>query len=272
MPRFIAALSAALLFFVAIVVGGAQAEYCAQNVPITSLNATVGPAGTNPTTGNLYFGSGNPPTGFLQQRVDGVELNLAVIYRQGDTLRHPSMIDGCGRMIYRVPTGTQVVDLVHNVPVANPARAAWSINYAVVTPEQDLASWLQNHRLYIYLDRDQSDDTRQFTALVAVYDPAKPNGSKIVWKDVKTGTVVIGDDGGTSKTTQNSENIAFSFWLPSGYAYGPGIFSVELSAVELKKNKKGKIEEVPIAGIRSVVVVTPEMNLVQPTTPSIVVD
>jgi hypothetical protein len=98
----------------------------------TTFNATVAPAGIA-ANGFLFFGAGNPPTGFAQQEdpTTPLELDLNLIFRTGDTIQ-PAGVTSCGEIIYRVPAGPQVIDPAHDVTVANPNRAAWNFNYAVV--------------------------------------------------------------------------------------------------------------------------------------------
>ena len=73
----------------------------------------------------MFFGDGNRPTNYniSVDTKEDVELGLKVHYRQGDDII-PTSIDADGTAHYTVPAGTQVVDPAHNVPVANPGRAA----------------------------------------------------------------------------------------------------------------------------------------------------
>ena len=207
--------------------------------PSTAFDATVAPAGIA-ANGFLFFGAGNPPTGFAQQEdpTTPLELDLGLIFRTGDSIP-PAGVTRCGEIIYRVPAGPQVIDLAHNVTVANPNRAAWNFNYAVVlgdgadTLEQFLRS---RNRLEIKIDLDPGPNVRTLT-LDAVYDPAhNPAGSHIVW-ETRQGQIQIGDDGGTTEATENSENDAFWAALIGsdphhlGYDFGPATFNLELKAV-----------------------------------------
>lgn len=209
-----------------------------ENGPDTALNATVSPAGVG-ANGALLFGSGNPPTGFLQQEADRtpLELDLSVIHRTGNTIQ-PSGVTSCGEIIYTVPAGPQVVDPANNVSAGNPTRAAWNFNYAALlgasagTLQQFLAS---GNRLEIKIDLDPGPGVRNLT-LHAVLDPAhNPAGSHIVWETAQ-GAILFGDDGGTTQATENSEND--DFWAAligsdpkhPGYDFGPAVFNIELTA------------------------------------------
>ena len=225
--------------------------------PSTAFNATVAPAGVA-ANGFLFFGSGNPPTGFAQQEdsTTPLELDFSVIYRTGDTIQ-PAGVTSCGEIIYRVPAGTQVIDPAHNVTVANPNRAAWNFNYAVVlgddagTLEQFLRA---RNSLEIKIDLDPGPDVRSLT-LHAVYDPAhNPAGSHIVWETAQ-GQILFGDDGGTTQATENSENDAFWRTLIGadphhpGYNFEPATFNLELKATARNGHA--------LADIRSVIEVVP---------------
>jgi hypothetical protein len=206
--------------------------------PSTMFNATVAPAGIA-ANGFLFFGTGNPPTGFAQQEdpTTPLELDLSLIYRTGDTIQ-PAGVTSCGEIIYRVPAGPQVIDPAHGVTVANPNRAAWNFNYAAVlgsdagTLEQFLRA---RNRLEIKIDLDPGAEVRSLT-LHAVYDPAlNPGGSHIVW-ETKQGQILFGDDGGTTQATENSENDAFWRTLIGsdprhlGYNFEPATFNLEFKA------------------------------------------
>jgi hypothetical protein len=226
--------------------------------PSTLFNATVAPAGIA-ANGFLFFGTGNPPTGFAQQedQTTPLELDLSLIYRTGDTIQ-PAGITGCGEIIYRVPAGPQVIDPAHNVTVANPNRAAWNFNYAVVLGDTSdtLEQFLKEHNsLEIEIDLDPGPEVRTLT-LHAVFDPMhNPAGSHIVWQ-TRQGQILFGDDGGTAQATENSENDAFWKTLIGsdprhlGYSFGPASFNLELKATA----RDGRV----LADIRDVVeVVSP---------------
>jgi hypothetical protein len=206
--------------------------------PSTLFNATVAAAGIA-ANGSLFFGTGNPPTGFAQQEdpTTPLELDLSLIYRTGDTIQ-PAGVTSCGEIIYRVPAGPQVIDPAHGVTVANANRAAWNFNYAAVlgdatgTLEQFLRA---RNSLEIKIDLDPGPDVRTLT-LHAVYDPAlNPGGSHIVW-ETKQGQILFGDDGGTTQATENSENDAFWRTLIGsdprhlGYNFEPATFNLEFKA------------------------------------------
>jgi hypothetical protein len=171
--------------------------------PSTAFDATVAPAGIA-ANGFLFFGAGNPPTGFAQQEdpTTPLELDLGLIFRTGDAVQ-PAGVTGCGAIIYRVPAGPQVIDPAHNVTVANPNRAAWNFNYAVVLGDaaDTLEQFLRDHNsLEIKIDLDPGPDVRTLM-LHAVFDPAlNPAGSHIVW-ETRQGQILFGDDGGTTQAT-----------------------------------------------------------------------
>jgi len=207
--------------------------------PSTLFNAAVAPAGIA-ANGFLFFGTGNPPTGFAQQEdsTTPLELDLSVIYRTGNTIQ-PAGVTSCGEIIYRVPAGPQVIDPAHGVTTARADRAAWNFNYAVVLGDAagTLERFLGAHNtLEIKVDLDPGPDVRTLT-LRAILDPAhNPAGSHIVW-ETKEGRILFGDDGGTTQATENSENDAFWAALIGsdprhlGYSFGPAIFNIELKAM-----------------------------------------
>ncbi|HEX7966675.1 MAG TPA: hypothetical protein VF502_00540 [Stellaceae bacterium] len=224
--------------------------------PPTMFNARVAPAGIA-SSGFLFFGSGNPPTGFAQQEdpATPLELDLSVIYRTGDTIQ-PAGATSCGEIIYRVPTGAQMVDPAHGVTTANPNRAAWNFNYAIVLGESagTLQQFLERNALLIKIDLDPGPEVRSLT-LHAVYDPVvNPKGSHIVWK-TRHGQILFGDDGGTTQATENSENDAFWAALIGsdpqhlGYTFGPATFNVDLMAIA----HSGRV----LADIRGIIEVAP---------------
>jgi hypothetical protein len=227
--------------------------------PSTLFDATVAPAGIA-ANGFLFFGTGNPPTGFAQQEdpTTPLELDLGLIFRTGDTIQ-PAGVTGCGEIIYRVPAGPQVIDPAHNVTVANPNRAAWNFNYAVVLGDaaETLEQFLRARNsleIKIDLDPGPGPDVRTLT-LHAAFDPThNPAGSHIVW-ETRQGQILFGDDGGTTQATENSENDAFWAALIGsdprrlGYIFGPAIFNLELEATA----RDGRV----LADIRDVVEVVP---------------
>src|SRR5262245_33296639 len=82
----------------------------------------------------MFFGDGNKPTNY-NISVDSkthIELGLKIHYRQGDDIT-PGSVDSDGTAHYQAPSGTQVVDPVHHVPVANASRAAWNFDFSVNT-------------------------------------------------------------------------------------------------------------------------------------------
>ena len=230
----------------------AYADCGNDDIPDTAFNATVGADGIA-ANGSLFFGSGNPPTGFLQQEADRtpLELDLSIIHRTGNTIQ-PSGVTGCGEIIYTVPAGPQVVDPANGVGEANPKRAAWNFNYAALlgtsagTLQQFLAG---GNKLQIKIDLDPGPGVRTLT-LRAVFDPThNPAGSNIVWETAQ-GAILFGDDGGTTQATENSENDAFWAGLIGsdakhlGYDFGPAVFNIELKAVTRSGRTLGDIRTI----------------------------
>lgn len=225
----------------------------------TTFNATVAPAGVA-ANGFLFFGTGNPPTGFAQQEdpTTPLEVDLSLIFRTGDTIQ-PDGVTSCGEIIYRVPAGRQVIDPAHNVTVANPNRAAWNFNYAVVLGDDadSIEQFLrERNSLEIKIDLDPGPDERTLT-LHAAFDPGhNPAGSHIVW-ETKQGQILFGDDGGTAQATENSENDAFWAALIGsdprhlGYSFGPATFNLELKATA----RDGRV----LASIRDILEVVPPL-------------
>src|SRR5258708_29798134 len=66
--------------------------------PSTLFNATVAPAGIA-ANGFLFFGTGNPPTGFAQQEdpTTPLELDLNVIYPTRNTIQ-PARLNSVGEV------------------------------------------------------------------------------------------------------------------------------------------------------------------------------
>jgi hypothetical protein len=190
--------------------------------------------------GTLWVGAGIPATNFmLKQNPDaGVELAIKAHYRQGADIR-PTYVDSGGRVHVEVPSGPQVVDPAHGVSVANPARAAWNFTFSYDAALPGARPSLDYYDAELWIDLDPSPKTKFLKLKLAkVGSPTpgpEPDRNGYGWK--AGSTVVIGDDEGTQRVTQNSQNYAFYASLIDTnrsqpgiqpYAFGPGQFDVVL--------------------------------------------
>src|SRR3954453_9149767 len=82
----------------------------------------------------MYFGNGNSPNNFHidQNSTLGIQLDLKEHYRTGNDIAALS-VDADGTAHFKVPSGTQVVDPVHDVGSANTGRGAWNFDFVVAT-------------------------------------------------------------------------------------------------------------------------------------------
>lgn len=210
----------------------------------------------NVSTGNLWYGTGNPNSGFLVERNDGVEIALKVKFRTGNDI-YPLGIAKDGTTIIKVPTGPQIVDASRGVSVAAANRAAWSFDYVITTGLDGSTKGLSSYSAELQIDTD-SGASDKLTTLSMVALPGTPvaGRSGFGWKD-GSGNIRIGDDGGTTKTTQNSQNVAFYPEIDGNpsvsgvqpYTFGPARLKINLTVRE--SGKKGKV----IAQIATEVVV-----------------
>jgi hypothetical protein len=182
--------------------------------------------------GNLWVGSGIPATNFLAQvnTPAGIELAIKGMIRQGGDIL-PTYVDGDGIVHVQVPSGAQP---------ANPARAAWNFTYSVNASLPGAAATLDAYEAHLQIDLDPSEGTRYLDLKLARVGAAgpgpEPDTNGFGW--VAGNTVVIGDDEGTQRVTQNSQNYAFYASIIDSdrtqqglqpYTFGPAQFDVELS-------------------------------------------
>ena len=183
----------------------------------------------------------------------GIELAIKAHYRQGDDIL-PTYVDKDGTVHIEVPAGHQIQDPDHNVPVDHPNRARWnftfSYNVALDSDNPDLDSY----RGWLLIDTDPSHRTK-FLPLRLSKLTDTPVGQKSGYGWKLGSTVAIPDDEGTSKVTQNSQNMAFyedvidaDPYTPGqqSYAatdYGPGQFEVVL-VLQGKHGKKASLHAV----------------------------
>jgi hypothetical protein len=188
--------------------------------------------------GFIWQGSGNSNTTFQRKRnlSTGVELSLKAIMRQGPDIRS-TFVDGDGLVHIEVPTGTQ------QLPSPNPNRAAWNFTYSYDVALNPSNPDLQNFDVQLWIDLDPSKQTRYLKltldtgGTINSVPCSEPDLNGYVWKSGTT--VVIGDDEGTSKVTQNSQNYAFYIAAIGDtntaapgvqpYAFGPAQFVVVMS-------------------------------------------
>ena len=221
-----------------------------KKLPVYLMRTLSAPAQDAGSPGNMWAGSGLKATNFILQEnlPEGVELAIKAHYRQGNDIL-PTYIDGKGRIHVNVPAGLQVVDPAHGVPVANAARAAWNFAYSVNTALPDARPSLDNYEGELWIDLDPSTKTDYLKLKLTKLGPPAALPSQVNGYGWKFGsTTVIGDDEGTSRVTQNSQNIIFYAALidtnkPAPgiqpYTLGPAEFDVKLILRE-KKGKHGK--------------------------------
>jgi hypothetical protein len=182
--------------------------------------------------GNLWVGSGIPATNFLTQlnTPAGIELAIKGQLRQGGDIL-PTYVDDDGIVHVQVPSGPQP---------ANPARAAWNFTYSVNTSLPGAQASLDAYEAHLLIDLDPSEGTKFLDLKLARIGSAgpgpEPDTNGFGW--VSGHTVIIGDDEGTSRVTQNSQNYAFyaaqidTNRFQHGtqpYTFGPAQFDVILT-------------------------------------------
>jgi hypothetical protein len=196
------------------------------------LTRTLDAAAQDPTSpGNLWVGSGIPATNFLvQENLDkGIELGIKGQIRQGGDIL-PTFVDADGSVHVVVPSGPQP---------GNPTRAAWNFTFSVNTALPGANPSLDDYDATLLIDLDPSDKTNYLELKLAKLGPpaaAPDQHNGYGWK--AGNTVAISDDEGTSRVTQNSQNLAFYASLidtnkaqpgVQPYTFGPGQFDVDLS-------------------------------------------
>jgi len=188
--------------------------------------------------GTLWQGAGNPNTTFQRKTndADGIELGIKAIMRQGPDIRS-TYVDGTGLVHIVVPAGSQTT------PAPNANRAAWNFTYSYNVTLNPGNPTLADYEAKLWIDLDPSDKVRYLKLALASGGPIsgpEPDLNGYQWKSGST--VVIGDDEGTAKVTQNSQNYAFYAGLIDGdpmtpglqpYTFTPGQFDV-LMAIRKK--------------------------------------
>jgi hypothetical protein len=161
--------------------------------------------GTPETTDDeMWFGDGNKPTNYnisVDDKTD-IELGLKIHYRQGDDIT-PTSVDADGTANYEVPAGTQVVDPAHNVPVANPNRAAWNFDFSVNTGLDGSTQTLDDFDFRIVIE---SGDGEQ-----GVFDLQHIAPGDTPWANSPLTGGFEDEDGSNPQLSQNSVNLGFGF-------------------------------------------------------------
>ena len=195
--------------------------------------------------GFIWQGAGNPNSTFQRKTNPdaGVELGIKGIFRQGADIRS-SYVDGDGLVHIEVPAGSQIT------PVPVPNRAAWNFTYSYNVSLDGTNPDLSEYDAQLWIDLDPSEKVKYLKLTLAPGGlPIQPNpclepdSNGYRWKSGST--VVIGDDEGTAKVTQNSQNYAFYAQLIDAdkdtagvqpYTFGPAQFDVVL---KLKRKQGG---------------------------------
>ncbi len=207
-------------------------------VPQTQLNSVLDVGATS--GGFMQYGGGNSADDMQIQETDLFEVGLKGKYRQGDDT--PAVtVDQFGVVHFDSGGGMQVIDPAHNVPSANPNRTADSFDYSIFVKSGTIEGFLLDHEVKLQIDIDPSEET-DYVELFLDYDAvAGTGGADTVWKD-KDGNIGIGDDGGDSDTSQNSQNWAFYSALIDGdpntdgvqaFDFEEGILNVNLVVTEI---------------------------------------
>jgi len=220
--------------------GGPQPN---DNLPVYLDHSVDATAQDTCTPGFLWQGAGNPATTFQRKRnLDaGIELAIKGIIRQGPDIRS-TYVDGDGLVHIEVPSGAQP---------GNPNRAAWNFTFSYDVALDAANPTLDNYDAELWIDLDPSDKTDYLKLKLAKLGPPapaaacprEPDSNGYGWK--AGSTVVIGDDEGTDRVTQNSQNLAFYATLIDSdpnqkgvqpYTFGPGQFDVVMTI----KRKNGR--------------------------------
>jgi hypothetical protein len=198
------------------------------------LDHTVHPTAQDTCTpGFIWQGAGNPATTFQRKRnLDaGIELAIKGIIRQGADIRS-TYVDGDGLVHIEVPAGT-----------GSPSRALWNFTYSYDVALDPTNPTLDNYDAELWIDLDPSDRTDYLKLKLAKLGPPAPAAACPREPDLngygwKSGnTVVIPDDEGTDRVTQNSQNLGFYSSLLGSYSFGPGQFDVVLT-IKRKNNSR----------------------------------
>jgi len=192
--------------------------------------------------GTMWAGTGIGAANFIIRQYEkaGIELAMKGHLRQGPDVP-PTYIDGDGVIHVEVPTGSQP---------GVPNRAAWNFAYSYDVALDPGNPDLEDYRGYLMIDIDPSKET-DYLKLRLDKLTDTPTGQRNGYGWVYMGTPVIPDDEGTSKVSQNSQNMAFyddiidadpdtpgqQSYVASGY--GPAQFDVKMV---LKRGRHGKNE------------------------------
>ena len=218
------------------------------------------------TPGFLWQGAGNPNTTFQRKRnVDaGIELGIKGIVRQGPDIRS-TYVDDNGLVHIEVPAGAQP---------GNPNRAAWNFTYSFDVSLDPGNPTLDSYSAELWIDLDPSSGTdylkltlaRQGSPAAAGPCPREPDTNGFGWK--AKNTVVIPDDEGTDRVTQNSQNLAFyAAQIDTNprmrgiqpYTFGPGQFDVVLK-IKRKSGWGSKNSETELHVVFDVVTALPSQT------------
>lgn len=160
---------------------------------------------TDPSNDEMFFGDGNLPTNYntVVDSKQGLELGLKIHYRQGDDILPTSYDPATGTAHYDVPAGTQVVDPEHNVPVANPTRAAWNFDFSVNTGVNGDTETLADYNFIISIASGDGE--------TATFDMAHLGPGNTPWIG-SDGGAFADEDGADPQLSQNSVNLGFGFF------------------------------------------------------------
>jgi hypothetical protein len=192
------------------------------------------------TPGFLWQGEGNPAITMLRKRnLDaGIELAIKGILRGGPD-QPPTYVDSAGIVHVEVPSGEQV--LGNN-------RAAWNFTFSYDVALNPANPILANYEAWLLVDLDASKKTKYLPLRLTKLAPypnfpcaATGDYNGYGWKEGNT--VRIGDDEGTEKVTQNSQNFGFGYFRDridgdpntagiQTYNFTPGQFDVVMFIVK----------------------------------------
>jgi hypothetical protein len=223
------------------------------------LDRKLSPSAEDPcmAPGFIWQGNGNPNANFQRKRNEeaGIELGIKGILRTGPD-RLSTYVDNKGLVHIEVPTGSQP-------SVTN--RAAWNFTYSIDVSLDPSNPTLDQYKGELWVDLDPSEKTDFLKLdLAKVGSPVGGcagtfDGNGFGWK--YKGMTLIGDDEGTDRVTQNSQNLGFGFYLPfidgdpdtkgiQPYTFGPGQFDV---VMKIKRKSGGPNDETELHVVFDVV-------------------
>jgi hypothetical protein len=186
----------------------------------------------------LWQGEGNSALTMVRKRdLDhGIELAIKGIQRFGPD-QPPTYVDSQGLVHIEVPAGT-----------SSPGRAAWNFTFSFDVALDSANPVLSGYEAFILVDLDKTSKTKYLPLrLKKLVDfpnlPCASAGDYNGYGWVEGNTVRIGDDEGTEKVTQNSQNLGFSYYYDridgdpgtpgiQPYDFGPGQFDVVMIIVK----------------------------------------